>query len=599
MMDIDSPSMPPRLDPGRVGDKGTNTTMPLLAPNRPVNLLRGELPRSSDPAQSEGARETRPSGTNDATSFRVGVNVNQPGNPTGRDRTTADRAHAGENITVASGGDLRQLQTRFQPSQQRHHLLPSSSNSQTTSSTNDDDPVFTPPASASDGGMSPDKASAGISSQESQLLQLSQIAAAQQRIPDGSADAAGIEALSKKRTADGVVKHTREKSSVSPVRMGGHSRNTSAVSVASTAGSRIGELSAELKTRLSYAMIKVNHGWQAHTIDQVETLASQATSPTSSNSTIHLRNGSSASPQLSTVSHRGSNNTTPATGPQHQFPGRLADPSWRESPNSGSRGSPTSPIKGTPSLAPPVSIQPARQLGNARRNSNQRPTPTFLSASHQASPSTNPHTPGQPSPYIGNAHHRTPMADPILFSPHQNVREQDAIESLLFMSSPGNSANLKHAFPTLSSQPPPSSQGTSQRTALPTSQPRKSLPSGRPAHHMRSQSHTQKRVGFEKSPGHMDIDEPSGATNSRATPRRKLNGSLGGHQEAQAPPPRLKQLPVSSGLTVPSRPRPALGDEDIDRMLDRVAADDGSDSEGEIQIPVARVRRDGAHVIGI
>jgi hypothetical protein len=38
------------------------------------------------------------------------------------------------------------------------------------------------------------------------------------------------------------VKHTRDKSAVSPRQMFGHSRNTSTVSVASTAGSRIGEV---------------------------------------------------------------------------------------------------------------------------------------------------------------------------------------------------------------------------------------------------------------------------------------------------------------------------------------------------------------------
>ena len=78
---------------------------------------------------------------------------------------------------------------------------------------------------------------------------------------------------------------------------------------------------------------------------------------------------------------------------------------------------------------------------------------------------------------------------------------------------------------------------------------------------------------------------------SRGTPRRRANGD--------APAPRLKQLPVSVGLTVPSRPRRPLADEDIDRMLDRVvaAADEESDSDGEIEIPVpvGRARREGAN----
>lgn len=340
-------------------------------------------------------------------------------------------------------------------------------------------------------------------------------------------------------------------------------------------------------------MVKVNHGWQSHSIDQVETLASQAASPASSTSTIHLRNGSSASPQLSSISNRGSNNTTPATGPHNLFSGRPGEVPWRESSHSTSRGSSASPVKATHGLAPPVSIQPAQNLGSLRRGSSSRHPPAFLSASHQASPHAAPHSPGQPSPYLGHGRHRA-MAESILVSPHTNVREQDAIESLLFMSSPGNSANLKHAFPSSSSQPLPLGHSQPQRTALPTSQPRKSLPTGRPTHHARSQSQTHKRVGFEKSPMDMAVDEPFGTPITRGTPRRRMNGS---HGEVHAPLPRLKHLPVSAGLTVSSKPRPALADEDIDRMLDRAAAED-SDSDGEIHIPVQRARRDGARVVG-
>ncbi|KAM7216980.1 cell cycle transcriptional repressor whi5 [Rhypophila decipiens] len=554
------------------------------------------MQQDSDKQPTEDKRETRPALGQDATLLRV----NQPsgsGNPTGRDLATLPGGGGDSNPSSLLPSDtMTGHDSRTTQSSQRHPVFTSSSNSQGTSSTNDTDLVFTPPAS--EGRLSPNKGPLGDSSQESQLLQLSQIAAAQERIPDHSMDVGDAGAASRKRMADGVVKHTRDKSSASPVRMGGHSRNTSTVSMASTTSSRIGEISATLKERLSYAMVKVNNGWQSHSIDRVEALASQGGSPTSSNSnsTIHLRNGSSASPQLSAASHRGSNNTTPATAPQHQFPSRLNDSAWRKSPHSGSTASPTSPVKAPHphSLAPPVSIQPSRQLHHPRKNSIPRHTPTFLSGAHHPSPNTGPLTPGQPSPYLGNAHHRTPVVDPILFSPHQNVREQDAIESLLFMSSPGNSASLKHTFPGSSSQPGPSNLGT-QRTALPSGQPRKSLPSGRPTH-ARSQSHSQKRVGFEKSPNQMDVDDPYGSPYARATPRRKLNGNAGshGHVDVHSTAPRLKQLPVSMGLTVPSRPRKVLGEEDIDRMLDRVAADDGSDSEGEIQIPVSRARRDGA-----
>ncbi|KAK4446949.1 cell cycle transcriptional repressor whi5 [Podospora aff. communis PSN243] len=529
----------------------------------------------------------------DATRLRVAHLI---ANPTRRDQVPASSAPNSQ--TPLSDEPVPTASAYTAPTSQRQHRQQpfSSSNSQDTSSTNDTDLVFTPSASASDGAMSPVDGSARDSSQDSQLLQLSQVAAAQERIPDASTDAGDSTASSKKRMADGMVKHTRSQSSASPVRMGGHSRNTSAVSIASTNGSRIGDLSVQLATRLSYAMRKVNNGWQGLPIDQVERLASQATSPTSSNSTIHLRNGSSASPQLSNGSQRGSNNP-PATGLSQQFHARHGDGVWRDTGRIDSVGSPTSPAKATYSLAPPVSIQPSRHLGNPRRNSNSKLTPTFLSGAH-ASPNPGPNTPGHPSPYLGTAHQMTPWNDPILFSP-RGKREQDAVESLMSMSSPGNSANLKHAFPS-SSQPLPSAHTAPQRTALPTAQPRKSLPSGRPIHHGRSQSQTQKRVGFEKTRADMDMDESFGSPYSRGTPRRKVNGSGAyGAGEMYVPAHRPKPIPAPSGIMVPSRPRRARADEDIDRMLERAAAaPEDSDSDGEIQIPVSRARRDGAGAVG-
>ena len=355
------------------------------------------------------------------------------------------------------------------------------------------------------------------------------------------------------------------------------------------------QLSAELKARLSYAMVKVNHGWQSHTIDQIESLTSQAASPCSTASTIHLRNGSSTSPQLSNAQYQHGSNITPATG-RHPFPDRPMDSYWTDSPHSTSRGSSASPVKSSQGLAPPVSIQPSHSFNNPRRTSNLSQPPPFLSNSHQSSP----YSGSEPtSSYLATARQRSALSEGILVSPHTNVREQDAIESLLFMSSPGNSANLKHAFPPSSSQPLPSSHAPPQRTALPTSQPRKSLPTGRPTQHSRTQSRTQKRVGFEKSPMVMDNDDDFGSPMSviRGTPQRKrLNG--GSHGESQAQAPRLKQIPVSQGLTV-SKPHPVMADEDIDRMLDeKVAAGDDSDSDAEIQIPVPRTHREGSDSVG-
>ncbi|KAI1371448.1 hypothetical protein F4677DRAFT_311792 [Hypoxylon crocopeplum] len=497
------------------------------------------------------------------------------------------------NSLSVSTGQGHPSQSQSLPNSQNHPLNYSSNGSQDTTASNDTDRVFTPPESDSE-------ASNGIgnghaSSQESQLLQLSQLAAAQRKMAE--ADEALVNGgQSRKRMADGVVKHTRNSSSVSPVRVG-HSRNTSTVSMASTTSSRIGELSAELRTKLSYAMVKVNHGWQGHSIDEVESLASQAASPTSSTSTLHGRHGASASPRIpvAPMRHRASSN---ATSPTVQDPSqsRTYESFWRDGNPKPSTS--TSPISQAPTLAPPAPIQP-RQPGQThpRRSSNARFAPAYLSHSHHASP----HTPAQPSPLQSTPVQgtiRTPNVDPILFSPHQNVREQEALETLMFMSSPGNSANVKHTFPSSipssqSSQPvrPPQAR-SSGRTALPTSrlgagpetggQGRKSLPTARPHQHHVPQG---KRVGFEKSPatyGAMDVDDPHG----RGTPRRRANGA--------APRPSLS---LPAGLSGPSRPRTALRGDDIERMLDRVAADDSSDSEGEIHLPQSR--RANGPVVGV
>lgn len=94
--------------------------------------------------------------------------------------------------------------------------------------------TLTDPASAS--AFTPQASDAsncapGPSSQDSQLLQLSQIAAAQDRISTDNAS-------SRKRMADGEVKSRPD--SQSPVK--GHSRNPSAVSRTSTSGGHIGEV---------------------------------------------------------------------------------------------------------------------------------------------------------------------------------------------------------------------------------------------------------------------------------------------------------------------------------------------------------------------
>ncbi|KAJ9137439.1 Cell cycle transcriptional repressor whi5 [Pleurostoma richardsiae] len=617
MIDLGTTSIAPQLDPRhkqhltgyRSADSHGLPRSPVASPLAVEPLSHKQTTR--DAQAMDRHRQLSPSpAQKDAppgdSSMDFTIQAPASGAPVDHAQTqTASHAASGDGPSDTSADS--QLSSIPSADSQAHlDQFPSSRNSQDTMTTNETDQVFTPPASETNNSEANGSGSGHDSSQESQLLQLSQIAAAQERMQGVEATAVlspttMSPGLSRKRMADGMVKHGQERSSASPVRFGGHSRNTSTISVASTAGSRISELSAELKARLSYAMVKVNNGWQSRTIDEVENLASQAASPTSSTSTIHGRRAASTSPQLPLSNHRLAHTTTPG-GSLYQFPPRATQSSWRDSTRNPA-ASPPSISKGVPTLAPPVSIQPSRPGLNGRRNSNPRYTPAFLSTSSHASP----HTPAQPSPIQGTPDHRlmrTPIVDPILFSPHQNVREQDAIESLLFMSSPGNSANLKHAFPP-SSQPASTQHSavhgaavSPQRTALPNA--RKSLPTGRPSHSQPlPQSHSHpRRVGFEKSPStltDMDVDDGLGTPRggySRTTPRRKANGG-----DASTPRQR-PPLSVPAGLSGTSRNRPSLGDADIERMLDRVtAAGDDSDSDEEIEIPLSgRSRREGADV---
>ncbi|KAK2064010.1 hypothetical protein LY76DRAFT_587863 [Colletotrichum caudatum] len=446
--------------------------------------------------------------------------------------------------------------------------IPSQDSSLSTESAN----VFTPPASQGD--MSLGNANGHTSSQESQLLQLSHIAAAQDKLAEDN-----VMATARKRMADGALKDN-----TSPVRIA-HSRNTSTVSMASTAASSVGDWSSDLKTRLSYAMLKVNHGWQSHSIDEVESMASQAASPTSSHSTLHGRHEPSASPRANMARYAPTSAATATTASSNPSPATY-ESFWKDGQKSAYSSTSPPQTQNPPALAPPAPIQPSRPMHNSnsnssnnnnnnpRRNSNPRYTPTLLSHSHSASP----HTPNHQN------HGATP-----------NQREQDAIESLLFMSSPGNSANMKNTYSSsmaaAAAAAAAASSNMPSRHALPGPQPRKSLPSQRPM--------PQKRVGFEKSPGGMtavsdmdiDIDSPQSRGPAR---RRRVNGSAS-FSAGSGPGTLRPQLSLPAALGSTSRPRPRLADADIERMIDQAAqaGDSSDDDDDEIQIP-PRNRPEGA-----
>jgi hypothetical protein len=201
-------------------------------------------PRRLDLADPQYRRSDRDDTLSDPRSAAVRAACDKmDADPRGTDAAARHIAVQATSTTQAAGPPLlsalrRPFNAEFPTSRndvRRDQRPTADSNSQGSNSSGeyyaDGASTTTPPAGHS--------GSNGID-QDSQLLRLSQLAAALGKMPDSDAVHG-----SRKRMADGVVKHTRGVSAVSgvsPTRSGGHSRTTSAVSMASTTGSRIGEV---------------------------------------------------------------------------------------------------------------------------------------------------------------------------------------------------------------------------------------------------------------------------------------------------------------------------------------------------------------------
>lgn len=415
-----------------------------------------------------------------------------------------------------------------------------------TQSTDEQETGSTPPTSTSDGfSLQGTNQVAPVS----QLSQLSQLAAAQESL--GSPPRPTVATAGQKRTADGRVKAT----SISP-QARSHSRNISTVSNASSATSRIGEveksrypaglgadkcqLSSELRTRLTYAMCKVNNGWQSHSIDEVESLASQAGSPTSSNSTLQGRRNLITSPRtvIANIQEHSANIpsiTQPPLGDfdlysRHEQPSRTYESFWRDHSTT---NHPTyrqhQPVNSPQinRLAPPADIRPT--ASSRRSDSSKLSRPPRMPSHGSNSPRTGPSTPHRPD-FRDNPAIQT--------STQKTLQEQDAIETLLFMSSPGNSGNMGHVFP------PPRTHVSPQQSPL------------------RAEFSVQKIQGRRVE---FDTGATSGSTGSSES---------GPEYRAQM---RRKQ------------PQSRVRGEAIDRMLDEMA--DSSSDEDEILLTYTSPRR--------
>ncbi|EHY58378.1 hypothetical protein ABEF92_007190 [Exophiala dermatitidis] len=251
-----------------------------------------------------------------------------------------------------------------------------------------------------------------------------------------------------KRTASGQIKRSSVNGIGEVMAKSGmgtsHSRTSSMTSNGTNAN--VVEISQQLRTKLKYAMLKVQNGWQSRSLDEVESLASQ--SPRSTVSGFQQYNNSN-DPQSTLLSPK-----TAMARKLYRNHSETSESDSSDNTTAEARGltSPAgrsydAPAAGRRALAPPVDIVPGRGSGAGSR---RRPTPNG-SYNH------------------GNGTMRPPRPINSQRTPSQNAAmEADAVETLLFMASPNNSGYNPHASASQESSsasslrpaegPPPPSQ---------------------------------------------------------------------------------------------------------------------------------------------
>ncbi|KAM3076176.1 hypothetical protein ACMFMG_006312 [Clarireedia jacksonii] len=486
----------------------------------------------------------------DATETRVFQPLMSASHTIEASNTAHEQLHEGEMAASNSISPKREGKATADVAKSQPAIASTSTSNNSQSTVDAQETTFTPPTSE------------GFSSQSTNqdggpLSQLSQLAAAQLPLASNACPTrSNIDIIlnaGQKRTADGHVKTANSNSPPSPrgqnVRR--HHRNDSTVSNASSVASRIGEvskntkntttstkskvsqLSSELRTRLSYAMVKVNNGWESNSINEVETLASQAGSPTSSTSTFNNRRNILASPRAVIAKKQGQGSRDvfgPRTAvdfdlyPRPEIPSRTYESFWRDHSANGAHSRPTlhhPSSQKSKSLAPPADIRPTV---SSRRSDPKFPRPPSMPGHSSV---------GSHRSFNNNSAPRTPNIRPSDFgstekaiTPSQKtLQEQDAIETLLFMSSPGNSNNMGPALPP------------SQRAQIsPQNSPLRAEFSLQTAHNGRNTMpgipHAR-RVEFAESVSSGVSETSSGPINdSRGALRKESRKSKGSRREA-------------------------------------------------------------------
>ncbi|KAJ4988440.1 hypothetical protein SVAN01_06057 [Stagonosporopsis vannaccii] len=234
-----------------------------------------------------------------------------------------------------------------------------------------------------------------------------------------------------KRSADGSMKGIESRTSPKE-RAFAHKRNKSMDTHSST---RIGELSAQLKTRLSYAMVKVQNGWEKQSLEELEEVQSQRGSPNSAPGGSRVTFESPSTDYRRRPSAISDSSDQIIMSPASDFVRSHARDTayWRAS-NKPAMNAAANLISITggnvePGLAPAPELEHARR----RRSSATHPPPSMLGSvprKHHSDVGA-----GQRAPV-------TPRAG-ILRMPSQQA-EKDAVDTLLFMSSPKNSQHFPH-----------------------------------------------------------------------------------------------------------------------------------------------------------
>jgi hypothetical protein len=242
-----------------------------------------------------------------------------------------------------------------------------------------------------------------------------------------------------KRTSSGTVKGLLADSHVHPVPTRDGGKEVTATEVCFPSRRRVRgaflvmvahqvQLSSQLKTRLKYAMVKIQNGWEKQSIEQLETLAASHSPPPAS--APRMSRHSSSSPETYLMSP-----IVQTTPPQRSS--KLVQSHVRSSSTNSIPG----PLNSASNYHPP-SLAPAPQITSSRRTNRRSLTsraPPLLSRTNFDAHKTVDGSPVTPS-------NRIPAGsllgcNGIL----QNQAEKDAVDSLLFMSSPNNSNNMKYS----------------------------------------------------------------------------------------------------------------------------------------------------------